>query len=300
MSKVFQAMDKARRERLRLTEEPDLKPPAVPRTSDGPAPVIPGPAPRADLRWAPPAETLRIRDGKFGAPDPHLVSLVAPTSIQGEQYRTLRHTVEQHHEAGRLQALAVTSPAHGDGKTLTTLNLAGALAQRPHARVLVVDTDLRQPSIARYLKMNGAQRGLSQLISDPRLALEDAIHYLRRFNLYVLGGAGAQAAPYEVLSSPRFESLSQELRQHFDYILYDAPPLTYPDSRLLSKHADGFLLVVTANRTPRALIESALDALDSRKLVGLVYNGDHRPMSGYYYGRRPPKAVKKGKGYSAR
>jgi len=77
--------------------------------------------------------------------DDHLVSLIAPAAFEAEQYRALRHMVEQLHKARDLRIVAVTSPGVGDGKTTTAINLAGALAQVPPNRGLLVDVDLRRP-----------------------------------------------------------------------------------------------------------------------------------------------------------
>src|SRR6266702_6741187 len=84
----------------------------------------------------------------------HLVSLLAPASFAAEQYRALRHLVEQFHKSAELTVLAVTSPTVGDGKTTTAINLAGALAQAPDARVLLVDADLRGPAVATHLGLD--------------------------------------------------------------------------------------------------------------------------------------------------
>src|SRR5712664_2392045 len=98
----------------------------------------------------PAVDSLRpvIRHGEIAE---QLVSLLAPDSFAADQYRTLRYTVERLRKEGGLHVLAMSSPTPGDGKTITTLNLAGALAQNPDSRVLVVDADLRRPSVARYL-----------------------------------------------------------------------------------------------------------------------------------------------------
>jgi Mrp family chromosome partitioning ATPase len=74
-----------------------------------------------------------------------LVSLVAPSSVEADQYRALRHTIERLHRDAALQVIAVTSPGAGEGKTVTTLNLAASLAQSPATRVLVIDADLHRP-----------------------------------------------------------------------------------------------------------------------------------------------------------
>src|SRR5207302_8171231 len=85
--------------------------------------------------------------------DEHLVSLVTPSSFAAEQYRVLRHLVEQMHKDADLGVVAVTSPAAGDGKTTTAINLAGSLAQAPDARVLLIDADLRAGSVREHLRL---------------------------------------------------------------------------------------------------------------------------------------------------
>ena len=77
--------------------------------------------------------------------DSHLVSLVAPAGLEAEQYRALRHLVEQRHKDGDLSVIAVSSPGVGDGKTTTAINLAGALSQASNAAVLLIEADLRRP-----------------------------------------------------------------------------------------------------------------------------------------------------------
>src|SRR2546425_399519 len=103
--------------------------------------------------------------------DERLVSLFAPNSYEAEKYRALAHTIELMHKATGLQVLAVTSPTPGDGKTTTTINLAGALAQSPEARVLLMCADLRKPSVIEHLGMDHPHpRGLleeAQNLIDP-------------------------------------------------------------------------------------------------------------------------------------
>jgi Mrp family chromosome partitioning ATPase len=99
-----------------------------------------------------------------------LVSFVAPGSFAADQYRSLRHILEQMRKESDVRVLAVTSPTPGDGKTVTTLNLAGALAQAAGARVLVIDADLRRPSVAGYLPCDpGRLRGPVDAIDDADL-----------------------------------------------------------------------------------------------------------------------------------
>lgn len=231
--------------------------------------------------------------------DAHLVSLVAPDSIEAEQYRGLRYVVEQMRKAGDGTGtlVAVCSPIPGDGKSVTAINLAGSLAQDPKARVLLIEVDLRRPSvtIGNHLTLrNPASRGLVDAILDPGLTLEQVTLYLPAFNLTVLPAGRCPSAPYEALKSPRFSELLVQARRGFDYVILDAPPVVpVPDCRLIAKWVDGFLMVVAAHRTPRAALEEALDLMGPEKIVGLVFNGLDRSTSqhyGYYgYGYGHPK-----------
>jgi capsular exopolysaccharide synthesis family protein len=222
-----------------------------------------------------------------------LVSLMAPSSVQADQYRGLRHTVERMHRDAGLQVLAVTSPGAGEGKTITTLNLAGSLAQSPRTRVLVIDADLHRPSVGKYLGIDTPHSpGLSDAILNEDRDLEWSIRRMDAFNLSVILAGTPRAGAYELLNSPRLEVLLRDARGRFDYVLIDTPPVVpLPDSRLLTQWVDGFLLVVAAHKTPRRALAEALTLIDQAKIIGTVFNGDDRPLSLYssyygYYGRR--------------
>lgn len=226
-----------------------------------------------------------------------LVSLVAPTSVQADQYRALRHTVERLHRDGGLQVLAVTSPCAGEGKTLTTLNLAGSLAQSPRSRVLVVDADLHRPSVGEYLGIAPPYpAGLSDVLVQDDFDLARSVHRIDSLNLSVLPTAVCQTGAYELLNSHRFETLLKEARRSFDYVLVDTPPaVPLPDCRVLGRWVDGFLIVVAAHKTPRKLLAEALNLVDPAKIIGMVFNGDDRPAAPYssyygYYGYRDDPA----------
>ena len=218
----------------------------------------------------------------------HLVSLLAPTSSEAEQYRALRHLIEQLHRSADLSVVAVTSPGGEDGKTTTAINLAGALAQSPEGRVLLVDIDLRGSSLATKLGLDRqAARGLVDAILDPGLPLEAVVQHCPPFNLFVLPAGRLPGAPYEVLKSPRVGELLQEARKAYDFVVLDTPPLvSVPDCRVIAKWVDGFLMVVGAHKTPRRLLEEALNVMDPGKIVGFIFNGDDRPLPGYSYSAR--------------
>jgi capsular exopolysaccharide synthesis family protein len=245
-------------------------------------------------RLAVPSRPSLVRGSGPSEVAEQLVSLLAPDSFAADQYRALRHTMEGLRRESGLQVIAVTSAGPGDGKTVTTLNLAGALAQGKDARVLVVDADLRRPSVAKYLGFGDLRApGLADLIVDPAYELDRVVRHFQRFNLSVLPAGVPQNNPYEFLNSPRLESLVKEARGLYNYVIVDTPPLLpMPDARLIGKLADGFLVIVGAHKTPRRLVSDALMLLDPAKLIGVVYNGDHQPLAQHYgyYGYYPTDA----------
>jgi protein-tyrosine kinase len=219
--------------------------------------------------------------------DAHLVSLVAPESPEAEQYRTLRYEVEYIHKPGKCTAVAVCSALPGEGKTVTAINLAGALAQDPKSRVLLIEVDLRRPAVTvgdQLALGDVAGRGLVDAVMDPSLSLEEVVRHVGHFNLTVLPAGKRSGSPYEVLNSPRFSELLAQARQRYDYLVLDAPPiLPVPDCRLIAKWVDALLMVVAAHSTPREALEEALTLVRPANVLGLVFNGYDR-SSGKYYG----------------
>ena len=217
-------------------------------------------------------------------PDSHLVSFLDRASFEAEQYRILRHLVEERSRQTGLRILAVTSPGPGEGKTLTSLNLAGALAHAPGARVLLIDADLRRPSLITCLGLDcAADQGLAEVMTDESVGIEDVVLYSARFNLWVMPAGNSSIPVYEVLQLPSLADVLEDARQRFDFVIVDTPPaVAFPDYRLLEKWIDGSLLVICAGRTPRKMMESALAILDPAKALGIVFNGASGGASRYY------------------
>jgi capsular exopolysaccharide synthesis family protein len=215
--------------------------------------------------------------------DTHLVSLTAPASFAAEQYQGLRLTVERLARSRDMKVIAISSPAAGDGKTVTAINLAGALARGGDERVLLIDADLRRPSVARQLAMTDARTGLADALTDPSTQITDVVHPIHGFNLDVIPAGTVRTGISQILRSPRLDALIQEARQRYAYIVLDTPPLLPVfDSALLAKSVDGVLMVVSANQTPRKLLGEALNMLEPAKVLGIVFNRDERPLFGYY------------------
>src|SRR5688572_7632667 len=204
-------------------------------------------------------------------PDERLVSLVSPATIEAEQYRTLGLMLEQRRHSGHLQVVAVSSPTMGDGKTVTSINLAGALAQSPQSRILLVDADFRKPSVPTQMGLReGNVLGLRDAILNPSLALKDIVRRLPAYNLSVVTVRRAQIMPHEIFKSTRFAELIDEARRDYEWIILDTAPLVLaPDCLMMGRSVDGFMMIVCAHKTSRKEIAEALNIIGPSKLLGL-------------------------------
>ena len=216
--------------------------------------------------------------------DKRLVSFTNPGSFAAEQYQGLRLTIERLGRRGQGQIIAVSSAAAGEGKTVTAINLAGALAHGSEARVLLIDADLRRPSVGKALGLLDPHvNGLADAVTDGTLDLTKVARRIDPFSLWVVPAGDPRAQIHRILRSPRLEQLLANARQAFDFIVIDTPPLLPVfDSALLARIVDGLLVVVAANQTPRKLLGEALNLVEPAKVLGIVFNRDDRPLFGYY------------------
>ena len=202
-----------------------------------------------------------------------LVALSEPLSPGAEAYRTLRTSLLVSSGA-RPQVLAVTSSVPSEGKSLTSINLATVLAQQG-AKVLLVDADLRQPSIHDAFQL-APQKGLTELLADTTPQAEFAATCDAQPNLTVLPAGGSCASPAEVLASERMASLLTAWRSRFDYVVLDTPPASvFTDAVVLGAQADTVLLVARYRLTTRYALRHALEMLlrTNLNVCGVVLNG---------------------------
>lgn len=218
--------------------------------------------------------------------DGHVVSITDSRSYDAEQYRKLRHVLEEKKTANGALVVAICSPAAGDGKSLTAVNLAATLAQASTARVLLLDVDLRRESasIRELLGLdNNTGPGISDAIAKPASRLQDVARRTHAPNFSVVLTGGLTSAPYELLRSAAFDRLLREARSVYDYIVIDAPPVVpVSDCRVIASRVDAFLMVVAANRTPRGMLEEALNLMAPEKVLGLIFNRCDMIPSRYY------------------
>lgn len=289
MSHIHRVLDKAQREGFVKRTAPAataerLAPHAVPSPvpqprAVGPTPFVPEVAPAV-----PPAVTApyvaQVRTVEPGPVHPLLVAARAPDSAVAEQYRALRMRIAQGENGHQYRALIVTSPAAGDGKTLTALNLALTMAQEFHRRVLLVDADLRKGRLHDLLGLP-ASPGLSDVLAG-EATLEQALVSIPAFHLTVLPSGGPTGLPAEMLGSVEMRRSLDLLRTQYDRIILDTPPaVALADVGVLAPMADGVLLVVRAGRTSRPDIDRALREVHPAQVVGLVLNDVDDLAPGY-------------------
>lgn len=205
----------------------------------------------------------------------------------GEAVRTLRNTVLLSDFDARLRRILVTSAGPGEGKSTTAVHLALANAEQGK-RTLLVDADLRRPSVHRKLGL-ASDTGLSEILTD-KIAWRDAIQTLEtRPNLFVLPAGPPSHRAADVIG-PRIADLVDEWAKEFDYIILDSPPLLgFAEPLQMATAADGVLIVSRAGETNRKAVAGVVSALNRLRanVIGVVLNHVKRDTSGgysYYYG----------------
>ena len=214
---------------------------------------------------------------------PSVVTVEEPDSIAAEQYRILAMRVQQQCDAAQAKTVIVTSAAGGEGKSLTAINVAMALAAATDGRVLLMDADMRKPRIGEYLKLSvPTDKGFHNLLvhSDG-----NPDRYVMQFKqLYVIPGGVSQANPVAALSSAKARAVFEQLKQKFTYIIVDAPPvLPIADSQILAGIVDKVLFVIRARQTPRELFQHAIEGFEAANLLGAVLNDVDYQRSRYAY-----------------
>jgi len=233
---------------------------------------------------APAAPTLSAaRAAVANAIDHRLVAALAPQSLAAEQYRSLRTRVARAENGRALRTIVITSPNKGDGKSLTAANLALTMAQEYQQRVLLLDADLRRPSLHRLFGISDTP-GLSDVLMGGA-ELDEALVTMSEYRLTLLPAGLLPTHPAELLGSAPMRRVLDTLRTRFDRILIDMPPVApLADVAIASPLADGVLMIVRAGVTPKPAIERALSGLDQTKVLGLVLNDAGESNAAYGYG----------------
>ena len=199
-------------------------------------------------------------------------------------YKILRTRVLHRLAANNWRSVGVTGTTVGEGKSLTAINLALALAQEVNTWVFLVDLDLQRPQIANYLGMS-FEKGLSDYLLG-KAELEDVVYNLQSERLGVIPNARAFQHSSEFLNSPRMGEFTAALEREMPrrIVIYDMPPLLASDDVLaFAPQFDSLLLVVSEGGSGRAMLRGAKEVLSEMNLLGVALNrSKERNESAYY------------------
>lgn len=187
-----------------------------------------------------------------------------------EQYRRLGAALHHHQLQTGAKTLMVTSAAASEGKTLTATNLALTMSHSYQRRVLLIDADLRRPSVHEILRLPNSV-GLSDSLRHPERSI--ARYHTITSTLSVFSAGRPDSDPMAGLVSDTMNRILMEATQEFDWVIVDTPPVALlPDANLLAAMIDTALLVVGANSTPYPLIRRAIEAIGEQRILGVVLN----------------------------
>ena len=214
-----------------------------------------------------------------------LISLADKSSPVSEQYRTIRTNIQFAMVDSDLKSFVVTSSGPGEGKSTTSANLAVVFANSG-IRTLIVDADLRKPTVAKTFGLKNTM-GFSNLLSERSLTVTEATQSTSVPGLSVLTSGPKPPNPSELLGSRRMEELINEMEEEFDLVIFDMPPVVaVTDAQIMSSKVDGTILVVREQISNKSALLKAKNLLEmvNANVLGVVYNGSTRTKDqGYYY-----------------
>lgn len=200
------------------------------------------------------------------------IAQLQPDSYIAEQFRSLRGRIDALATQRPILTVAMTSANPDEGKSTAAVNLALVTAMSVGRQVLLLDCDLRRPTICTSLGIE-PRAGLEDVLLD-RATLDEAITKVEGMGLEVVGTRVVPPNPSELLASSQMRSLLEEVSRRYDRVILDTPAtLGLPDAKTVSELCDGLVMVVRADETPREDVESALEILDRSRVLGLVING---------------------------
>ena len=234
------------------------------------------------------ANTSRDQFGQFQtvqvllSPQNKFVSITDVESLAAEKFRFLGIRLRYLQQKRALKSLLITSPVEGEGKSTIAGNLACALAGSKQQKILLLEGDLRRPSLAQQLGL-GELPGLSELL-EGEVDEPKNVYRLESLNLWILPAGRPSRNPSEILQPGRLSTLMQRLEGGFDWIVVDSPPiLPLADTSIWMRLTDAILLVTRPGTTAKRQLQRSLEAIEQSKLLGAVLNGSKEAVANNYY-----------------
>jgi capsular exopolysaccharide synthesis family protein len=231
-------------------------------------------------------ESLRV----LVPPQSRLVCVTDKESLAAEKFRFLAVRLRQLQQTRPLKKVLITSAIPREGKTMVAANLACTLARRARQRTLLVEGDLRRPSLSQMFGLSKIS-GICEWLQGESGPM-NSIYHLEDPGLWLLPAGSTPRNPLELMQSGRLSQLMDQLTAWFDWIIIDSPPvLPLGDTSVWTRLADGILLVTRQGTTEKRQLQRGLEAIEPKKLLGALLNcSTNTAHSDYYYHYRPPTA----------
>jgi capsular exopolysaccharide synthesis family protein len=245
-------------------------------------PVATEPSPEIDMAGNPPLEFPSL-ETSIGTSS-RLVFLTEPESLAAEKFRFLGVRLRQLQQTRPLKKLLVTSTIPEEGKSTVSANLAGVLARRKKQKVLLLEGDLRRPTLGEKMGL-GKLAGVAEWLQSDLHAVSN-VYRLDEPGFWFMPAGTPPANPLELMQFGRLTELMTLLAAYFDWIVVDSPPLLpLADTTVWSRVTDGMLLVVREGKTEKAQLKQGVEVLKKSQLLGVVLNGGTHPNHKNYYQR---------------
>ena len=216
----------------------------------------------------------------------HPIVALEEESAAAEQYKILREQLKRLRTEAGIRNIAITSPVKRDGKTTVAVNLAASIALEYEEKVVLVDADLRAPSVHRYFNVDASPGLTDYLSSNSAAAVKGLIRATHLSGLRIIPAGKPSRFAAELLAKDRMRRMIDEIHTTLPghMVIIDSPPvLATPDPLVLSRQVDGVILVIRAGKTPKDYLAKALSSLNSDKILGVVLNGADLGLSSKYY-----------------
>lgn len=212
-----------------------------------------------------------------------MITVTDPTSVDTEQFNTIRTNIKFSNVDKDYKTLMVTSSNISEGKSTVSANIATTFAKQG-LHTLLVDSDLRRPTVDATFGIDNPQ-GLSNYLSECNFDINSIIYKTSVKNLYVMPSGPIPPNPSELIGSKRMAELIKKLSDQLDLVIFDAPPvLSVTDAQIVSTNVDGTILVVRANKTEKAAVKEAVRLIKQvgGHIIGTILNDVEVKGSGYY------------------
>jgi capsular exopolysaccharide synthesis family protein len=219
----------------------------------------------------------------------HLVSIANEGSLGAEKFRFLAVRLRHLRQNRPLKKILITSTIPQEGKSTVSANLACTLARRQNQKTLLLEGDLRRPTMANQFGV-GKVAGLCEWLGGRTESIN--IYKLQSLGLWILPAGAAPQNPLELMQSGKLSVLMEQLESWFDWIVIDSPPvLPLADTSLWSRLADGVLLVTRKGTTEKQQLKRGLEAIEKSKLLGALVNSSGNAAHADYYQRYSSSAA---------